>query len=1219
MRRLCIFILLFGLALSGRALPAAVAGPAASVTLNPVADTYVYSAAPATNYGAAAVLYTGSQSPSAVGRALFRFDLSSIPAGATVTNASFQAYLTQTSASPTTLDVELKRIDAAWQEMAATWNNQPSTTGASNVIGVGKAPAYYSWDVTSLAQTWVNGAPNRGLALLSKDEATIGWRGFASRESSAPANPPRLVIDYTTPTKTPTPTPTPTRTPTRTFTPTPTRTFTPTPTRTFTPTPTRTFTPTPTRTFTPTPTRTFTPTLTPTRTFTPTPTRTFTPTPTATSPPAKTATPTVTPTPAPATLGGRVWRDLDRDGMQDTDEPGIPQVFLRLWREHAILATILTDADGRYVFDRLLQGGVSYSVEVEEGSLPPGHTLTTCCNPQTAVPQPGEDKRDVDFGFGPPPRASIAGRVWEDEDEDEQQDPGEDGIDRVRVDLIRDDEVLATLFTDDEGYYLFANLQGDVLYEVTVDETTVPAPLVRTTCCNPLLVQPQPGQHVIGVDFGYVYPRTPSPTPTPTRQPSNMDLETAGIEVTQVTQCFGDPADLDGCEEGDNSIPLVAHKLTVARVYVFLNKVGPGDAMYERLQNIEVSLTGWDSGTGEVLAGGPLATTIPFVVWGAGLADLRNYATRSANFLLPDDWTDAARRSGIDLYAVVTDRREECPDCDGNNSVTERGLIFHEHDFLHIYPVRIRYTRGISDVIPLNTTSTFEKIKKIYPIDEQDVAVHLDAERILRTDHNLTTAEGRSDLLDDLADRFVCYEDNFWACGWVEGHYYGVISTTVPLGPVDAANPNGAWSGVARVDDCVAVGRQGRRDTATHEIGHNLGREHASNDHGEGDGGDWEEWPYPHGGIGVPGFDTWNMSAKRLAAADALHYHDMMSYGFGLGKWISPHTYLALYDNYDFCSAASPAVPDARSLQTAEPAHFWLVAGRFAPTLTVRPIHRITALPDAEPADAGQYTLELQDAGGTVLFSRHFDPIHEERHENEADEAHPFRQLLPDQPGAARIVLKEGDTILFSRALSAHAPTVTVTAPTAGAVWPASGLGAIRWTANDEDGDALTYIVMYSRDGGATWVNLATGLTEPRYDIELETLGGVAGQARIRVLANDGMRSGQGESGLFTVARKAPGVVISQPEPNQFIPPGQPLPLLGFAFDREDGLLPGSALTWSDDIAGGLGSGAQVILPAPAAGPHTITAAVIDSDGMAGTASVTFFVGYPAWLPLLVR
>lgn len=167
-----------------------------TVVLAPVADTYVYSAAPTTNYGAAATLYVGSQSASAVGRALFRFDLSGIPSGATVQSAVFQAYLAQTSASPALLDVELKRSDASWQEMTVIWASQPPYTGAANVLGVGLAPGYYEWNVASLVQTWVGGAANNGLALVSKNESAIGWRGFASRESSAPPDPPRLVVVY---------------------------------------------------------------------------------------------------------------------------------------------------------------------------------------------------------------------------------------------------------------------------------------------------------------------------------------------------------------------------------------------------------------------------------------------------------------------------------------------------------------------------------------------------------------------------------------------------------------------------------------------------------------------------------------------------------------------------------------------------------------------------------------------------------------------------------------------------------------------------------------------------------------------------------------------------------------------------------------------------------------------------------------------------------------
>lgn len=167
-----------------------------TIVLTPVADAYVFSSSPTTNYGAASTLYVGSQSVSSIGRALFRFNLGSIPPGATIQDARFQAYLVQSSATPPLLDVELKRCDAAWQEMTVTWASQPPTTGNNNVLGVGLALAYYEWNVTGLVQTWVSGAVNNGLALVSKNESTLGWRGFASRESTAPPNPPRLVVVY---------------------------------------------------------------------------------------------------------------------------------------------------------------------------------------------------------------------------------------------------------------------------------------------------------------------------------------------------------------------------------------------------------------------------------------------------------------------------------------------------------------------------------------------------------------------------------------------------------------------------------------------------------------------------------------------------------------------------------------------------------------------------------------------------------------------------------------------------------------------------------------------------------------------------------------------------------------------------------------------------------------------------------------------------------------
>lgn len=74
-------------------------------------------------------------------------------------------------------------------------------------------------------------------------------------------------------------------------------------------------------------------------------------------------------------VGDVVWHDLDRDGLQDADEPGIPGVVLNLAGPSGAVTTIdgtpvgavTTDADGRYRFDRLpvLAAGQHYTSTID--------------------------------------------------------------------------------------------------------------------------------------------------------------------------------------------------------------------------------------------------------------------------------------------------------------------------------------------------------------------------------------------------------------------------------------------------------------------------------------------------------------------------------------------------------------------------------------------------------------------------------------------------------------------------------------------------------------------------------------------------------------------------------------------------------------------------------------------------------------------------------------
>jgi hypothetical protein len=105
----------------------------------------------------------------------------------------------------------------------------------------------------------------------------------------------------------------------------------------------------------------------------------------------------------------------------------------------------------------------------------------------------------------------------------------------------------------------------------------------------------------------------------------------------------------------------------------------------------------------------------------------------------------------------------------------------------------------------------------------------------------------------------------------------------------------------------------------------------------------------------------------------------------------------------------------------------------------------------------------------------------------------------------------------------------------------------------------------------------------------------------------------------FTVARKAPEAYLLSPEEGDVFRPGAEVELDGLASDLEDGPLGDSALVWASDRQGILGTGRHQPLTTLQPGPHTLTLTATDSAAMAGTASVTIYVGYPVWLPLVQK
>ena len=221
-----------------------------------------------------------------------------------------------------------------------------------------------------------------------------------------------------------------------------------------------------------------------------------------------------------ASIGDRVWADLNCDGVQDAGEPGLVGVRVLLYQagpdgicnsaDDVLLGEQVTGANGVYLFTDVVAG--AHCVDVDDATVPAGMVLSTLQDPIAYNLGAGEDYRDADFGYTHTGR--IGDRVWNDADDDGVQDAGEPGMAGIVVNLFEagpdgtcgtaDDVLRSSATTVAGGGYAFDKLPADT-YCITVEPSTVPAGW-RPTTPDALEIPLTPGEDYTDADIGYVAP-----------------------------------------------------------------------------------------------------------------------------------------------------------------------------------------------------------------------------------------------------------------------------------------------------------------------------------------------------------------------------------------------------------------------------------------------------------------------------------------------------------------------------------------------------------------------------------------------------------------------------------------------------------------------------------------------------------------------------------------
>jgi hypothetical protein len=169
-------------------------------------------------------------------------------------------------------------------------------------------------------------------------------------------------------------------------------------------------------------------------------------------------------------------------------------------------------------------------------------------------------------------------------------------------------------------------------------------------------------------------------------------------------------------------------------------------------------------------------------------------------------------------------------------------------------------------------------------------------------------------------------------------------------------------------------------------------------------------------------------------------------------------------------------------------------------------------------------SIELIDQNGSLLAQYPTDVIVSKAEVEEWKDIGYISEAVPFHPCTAQITINNAGEVLAIQNVSANSPEilsvrVTDEGHSPRLIFPRTSNITVGWEARDLDNDDLTYLVLYSNDGGSTWPStIADDLKETSVQMSANSLeGNSVNLSKFRVIATDGINTDIRDSDPFSV------------------------------------------------------------------------------------------------------